>query len=70
MALAPDLYHGQVATEPDEARKLVMELDMPAAVEEIERGRLFAGPGLRFRRPGRRYGLLHGRRPGAAGGAE
>ncbi len=34
-ALAPDLYHGQVATEPDEARKLVMELDMPAAVQEI-----------------------------------
>ena len=22
VALAPDLYHGQVATEPDEARKL------------------------------------------------
>ena len=36
VALAPDLYKGQVATEPDEARKLVMELDMPAAVEEID----------------------------------
>jgi carboxymethylenebutenolidase len=35
VALAPDLYKGQVATEPDEARKLVMELDMAAAVEEI-----------------------------------
>ena len=35
VTLAPDLYHGQVATEPDEARKLVMELDMPAAVREI-----------------------------------
>lgn len=35
VALAPDLYKGQVATEPDEARKLVMELDMGAAVEEI-----------------------------------
>jgi len=35
VALAPDLYKGQIATEPDEARKLVMELDMPAAVEEI-----------------------------------
>ena len=35
VALAPDLYKGQVATEPDEARKLVMELDMPAAVQEI-----------------------------------
>ena len=36
VALAPDLYHGQVATEPDEARKLVMELDMPEAVKEIQ----------------------------------
>ncbi|HHW86074.1 MAG TPA: dienelactone hydrolase family protein [Chloroflexi bacterium] len=35
VALAPDLYKGQVATEPDAARKLVMELDMPAAVQEI-----------------------------------
>lgn len=35
VALAPDLYKGVVATEPDEARKLVMELDMPAAVQEI-----------------------------------
>lgn len=35
VALAPDLYKGQVATEPDEARKLVMELDMNAAVAEI-----------------------------------
>jgi carboxymethylenebutenolidase len=38
VALAPDLYKGQVATEPDEARKLVMELDMPAAVQEIGSG--------------------------------
>lgn len=35
VALAPDLYHGTVATEPDEARKLVMALDMPKAVAEI-----------------------------------
>ncbi len=35
-ALAPDLYHGAVTTEPDEARKLAMELDTPAAVAEIE----------------------------------
>lgn len=35
VALAPDLYHGVVASEPDEARKLVMELDMVAAVDEI-----------------------------------
>ena len=36
VALAPDLYHGVVASEPDEARKLVMELDMPNAVAEIQ----------------------------------
>jgi carboxymethylenebutenolidase len=35
VALAPDLYHGAVVSEPDEARKLVMELDMQAAVHEI-----------------------------------
>ena len=35
-ALAPDLYHGAIATEPDEARKLVMELDMTTAVQEID----------------------------------
>lgn len=36
VALAPDLYKGDVATEPDEARKLVMETDMPEAVREIQ----------------------------------
>jgi carboxymethylenebutenolidase len=38
VALAPDLYHGVAVTEPDEARKLVMELDMAEAVKEIQRG--------------------------------
>jgi carboxymethylenebutenolidase len=41
VALAPDLYKGQVATEPDEARKLVMELDMAEAVVEIDQGIAF-----------------------------
>lgn len=36
VALAPDLYHGVVASEPDEARKLVMEIDMSNAVVEIQ----------------------------------
>jgi carboxymethylenebutenolidase len=36
VALAPDLYKGVVVTEPDEAMKLVMELDMPEAVREIQ----------------------------------
>ncbi|HMQ50811.1 MAG TPA: dienelactone hydrolase family protein [Anaerolineae bacterium] len=35
VALAPDLYHGVATTEPDEARKLVMELDFEEAVKEI-----------------------------------
>ena len=35
LALAPDLYHGVVTTEPDEARKQSMELGMRDAVSEI-----------------------------------
>ena len=35
VALAPDLYHGQASSEPDEARKLAMELDREQAVREI-----------------------------------
>ena len=35
IALAPDLYHGAEASEPDEARKLAMELDRQRAVGEI-----------------------------------
>lgn len=34
-ALAPDLYHGKTSSEPDEARKLAMELDRERAVAEI-----------------------------------
>ncbi len=37
VALAPDLYHGRVATEPDEARKEAMALDRDRAVAEIQR---------------------------------
>jgi carboxymethylenebutenolidase len=35
VALAPDLYHGEVADEPDEARKLAMALERDRAVAEI-----------------------------------
>jgi carboxymethylenebutenolidase len=35
VALAPDLYGGQATTEPDEARKLAMSLDMPQAVKQM-----------------------------------
>lgn len=35
VALAPDLYYGKTAAEPNEAQKLVMALDRPRAVQEI-----------------------------------
>ncbi len=35
-ALAPDLYHGQLPAEPNEAQKLAMALDTARAVREIE----------------------------------
>lgn len=34
-AFAPDLYHGRVTTEPDEAQKLMMSLDMNRASREL-----------------------------------
>jgi carboxymethylenebutenolidase len=36
VALAPDFYRGRVATEPDEARKLAMELDHPRAIKDMQ----------------------------------
>ena len=35
VALAPDLYHGQVAAEPNDARRLAMDLQVPAAATEM-----------------------------------
>ena len=35
VALAPDLYHGKVTNEPDEAMKLAMSLDMNRASKEL-----------------------------------
>jgi carboxymethylenebutenolidase len=35
LALAPDLYHGHVAREPDEAQKLMMGLAMDQAAKDI-----------------------------------
>jgi len=34
--IAPDLYHGQVTSEPDEARKLAMALEYERAAKEID----------------------------------
>jgi carboxymethylenebutenolidase len=36
LAFAPDLYHGQRATEPDEARKLAMSMEREVASREID----------------------------------
>ncbi|HVR42794.1 MAG TPA: dienelactone hydrolase family protein [Thermoanaerobaculia bacterium] len=35
LALAPDLYHGRTTKSPDEASRLLMELDAERAVDEI-----------------------------------
>ena len=35
VALAPDLYHGQVTSAPDEARRLVMNLEMAQAAKDM-----------------------------------
>jgi carboxymethylenebutenolidase len=35
-AIAPDLYHGQTTTSPDDATKLLMELDIDRAGTEIK----------------------------------
>src|SRR5215212_793310 len=35
VALAPDLYHGQAATEPDEAGKLMMALNIEQSAKDV-----------------------------------
>ena len=35
-AIAPDLYHGQVTSEPDEARKMAMEMEYDRAAKVID----------------------------------
>ena len=35
VVLAPDLYHGETTTEPDEAKKKLMALDLPRAARDI-----------------------------------
>lgn len=35
VALAPDMYHGSIATEPDEARKLAMGLNRDQAAKDL-----------------------------------
>jgi carboxymethylenebutenolidase len=35
IALAPDLYYGRQTDEPDDARKLAMEMDRPRAMQDL-----------------------------------
>lgn len=43
VALAPDLFHGKTTTEPDEANKLLMAMDIgPAGREIVDAGRWLA----------------------------
>ena len=67
LALAPDLFHGHDAREPDEAQKLLMGLAMDQAAKDIAGAAAYlAGPDVHGRR--RRRRVLHGRKPGAVGG--
>ena len=62
-ALAPDLYHGQVTEEPDEARKLAMETDMDLGHPRGGWGG-YVPEGSSLRQGhSRHHRLLHGRRP-------
>ena len=38
LTLAPDMYHGRVTEEPDDARKLAMALERDEAAKEIDAG--------------------------------
>ncbi len=59
-ALAPDLYHGQTATEPDAAGKLFMALNIERAEKDLSRRRQVPGRPFLDRQAGR-GGVLHGR---------
>src|ERR1700726_223217 len=56
VALAPDLFHGRQAKEPDEAGKLLMALDLAEAARDM----LGAGKwlGADGRHPGDRVGIV------------
>lgn len=36
LSFAPDLFHGEIASEPDEARKLAMSMERDVAAQEID----------------------------------
>src|SRR6058998_1408819 len=58
-ALAPDLYHGKTADEPDTAGKLFMALNIAQAEKDLRGALKFLGPLVDGK--ARRRRLLHGR---------
>ena len=71
VALAPDLFHGAVTAEPDEAQKLMMTLQEPNALVDMS-GAVSALASARRRplRPDRRHRILPRRRHVVAAGDE
>ena len=67
VALAPDLYRGESTTEPDEAGKLMMAMNLDQAAKDMG-GAVDEVAAARGRRPGRRHRVLHGRRAGPRAG--
>ena len=59
VALAPDLYHGEATTEPDEAGKLMMALNVEQAAKDMS-GADRQGAGGLGPRGRRRHRVLHG----------
>ena len=59
VALAPDLYHGEQATEPDEAAKLAMSMRLDEAAKDIAGAADFLGadPGTRASGAGGKPGV-------------
>lgn len=55
LALAPDLYHGKVTKDPDEAGKLMSKLDWGRAIEDIEAAATYL---LAHERAGGRVGVI------------
>ena len=63
-ALAPDLYHGATTTEPDDAGKLMMAMNMAQAAKDMS-GAIDFLREQTGRDQRRRHRVLHGRRAGA-----
>ena len=68
VALAPDLYHGAQASEPDDAVRLLMGMAMDQAAKDIAGAADYLAGRRRGERTDRCGRLLHGRQPCAVVG--